>query len=524
MQKPKIYGLALAVLALPLTSWAQGVHLNEVVADNGSIIADEFDEFEDYIELYNDGAILMDLSGYGLSDDVLEPFKWTLPAEALVPASGHLLVWADGDTAQGALHAPFSVNADGEAIFLHDGTGAFVDSLSFDDLPTNVAWGRRTDGSATVGYSAPTPEAANPDNAPAIIREVTAGPAAPTAGQAFDVALQVDEDDGDPLSVELIYNTGGGDVTVSLVQEDSLWVGSIPALDEDTEVHYYLTAVDDQDAGTRKPASAPISTYHYEVFVGISPITVNEFMADNLSTIADGEGAFEDWIELVNLSNVEVDAGGLFLSDDPENPDQWKIPNGTTIPARGYLLIWADNDSGDPGLHTNFKLSKGGEFLGLYSSTPTGNVPLDTLSFGAQITDVSFARSADGLGEFASDLSPTPESYNGGTGLYVVATPNTSPVVVPPGQGQFGYHAAIFNRGAFSRSTKGWTVAVLDGNATDALLGPAPLTIAGRDYFSIGLAQPVPPNAPSGPASYELRVGTYPSIIEASDAFDVLRQ
>ena len=72
-------------------------------------------------------------------------------------------------------------------------------------------------------------------------------------------------------------------------------------------------------------------------------LTINEFMADNGSTIADENGDFDDWIEIHNAGNVPVDIGGYFISDDAAEPTAWQIPNVnpslTTIPAGGFLLL-----------------------------------------------------------------------------------------------------------------------------------------------------------------------------------------
>ncbi|MDZ4824617.1 MAG: CotH kinase family protein [Flavobacteriales bacterium] len=71
------------------------VVLNEVQTANMSTLADQDGQFKDWFELYNSGTAALDLSGYGLSDDVSMPLKWTLPAVTLDPGS-HLLIWASG--------------------------------------------------------------------------------------------------------------------------------------------------------------------------------------------------------------------------------------------------------------------------------------------------------------------------------------------------------------------------------------------------------------------------------------------
>ena len=97
-------------------------------------------------------------------------------------------------------------------------------------------------------------------------------------------------------------------------------------------------------------------TYSAEV-----PLVINEFMASNSSEIRDPQGEYDDWIEIYNYGNDAIDIGGLYLTDNLSAPAKWRIPEGkpgvATIPAGGYLLIWADSDIADSGLHASFKLS-----------------------------------------------------------------------------------------------------------------------------------------------------------------------
>ena len=94
---------------------------------------------------------------------------------------------------------------------------------------------------------------------------------------------------------------------------------------------------------------------------------INEFMADNDNIIADPQGDYDDWIEIYNPVDMNVSLNGFYLTDDLEDSLQWAFPD-TFIEAGGFLLVWADDDEGDEGLHTNFKLGADGEQVGLYLS------------------------------------------------------------------------------------------------------------------------------------------------------------
>ncbi|HNS19022.1 MAG TPA: lamin tail domain-containing protein [Sedimentisphaerales bacterium] len=159
-----------------------------------------------------------------------------------------------------------------------------------------------------------------------------------------------------------------------------------------------------------------------------SPVVVNEVMASNVTSYADPQGEYDDWIELYNTTDAPIDAGGLYLTDDQSEPRKWQIPTGdpalTTIPAQGFLLIWADGDTGDPGLHADFGLGADGDEVALFDSD--GRTLLDSISFGPQISDFSYGRNPDGGDVLIRMALPTPSESNIGIVLKVVAQPQFS--------------------------------------------------------------------------------------------------
>src|SRR3972149_4499968 len=104
------------------------------------------------------------------------------------------------------------------------------------------------------------------------------------------------------------------------------------------------------------------------------PLVINEFIASNSGGAVDPQGQDDDWIEIYNAGTEPIDMGGLHLTDNPDNPEKWRIPDEnpsvTTIPSGGYLIIWADIDEEDypAGLHANFELNASGGELGLFDS------------------------------------------------------------------------------------------------------------------------------------------------------------
>jgi hypothetical protein len=97
-------------------------------------------------------------------------------------------------------------------------------------------------------------------------------------------------------------------------------------------------------------------------------VVISEFMADNSSGLKDYYGQNSDWIELHNLEASPTDISGWHLTDSASNLTEWTFPAGTTIGAGGYLVVFAssrDIKAPNDELHTNFKLSSDGEYLGL---------------------------------------------------------------------------------------------------------------------------------------------------------------
>jgi hypothetical protein len=133
------------------------------------------------------------------------------------------------------------------------------------------------------------------------------------------------------------------------------------------------------------------------------PVVINEWMADNVGPggYSDpADGLFQDWFELFNPNATAVNLGGFYLTDNLSNPTKFLIPSNTVIAARGFLLVWADENgsqnlaTNNDHLHANFKLNNGGEALGLFA--PDGISPQHTVTFGPQFANVSQGLYPDG--------------------------------------------------------------------------------------------------------------------------------
>ena len=68
-------------------------------------------------------------------------------------------------------------------------------------------------------------------------------------------------------------------------------------------------------------------------------IFINELMADNISTIADDNSDYDDWVELYNDTDKDIDLGGMYLTDNLLNPTKWQFPNLTKIKSKKYSIL-----------------------------------------------------------------------------------------------------------------------------------------------------------------------------------------
>jgi len=160
---------------------------------------------------------------------------------------------------------------------------------------------------------------------------------------------------------------------------------------------------------------------------GSDPV-INEIMAANLSTIADDDGDFSDWIEIFNRGNQSVNLAGYGLSDDYDRPFRWIFPDVTLEPGE-YLLVWAsgkDRSNASGPLHTNFAISSDGEEILI---TEPGGSRVDEIPPVPIPGDISYGRTGAGSDELAFFSNPTPGYANYHVSYQGILTP---PVLTLP--------------------------------------------------------------------------------------------
>jgi hypothetical protein len=401
--------------------------LNEFMASNGTFLADEWGDFDDWIEVLNTGPGSADLTGMFLTDDLLRSTQWPIPFLILGPGE-RALFWADAEIGEGPRHTSFRLDSAGEAVGLFDtiiNGNQLIDSIVFGEQATDRSFGRFPDGAGPWIYMAtPTPTLPNVDegNIPPLVSETDHNPNSPDAGQEVIVTTRMRDLDGTLDDTRLFYDAGGGFLAVTLFDDglhgdgeagDQIHGATIPGFPANTSIRYYVRARDDDLDQTLDPIGAPGITYSYVVAFTPPELYINEFMASNSSTIPDEWNEFDDWVEIYNGDVDPIDLGGLTLSDDLAVPNKYTFP--TTILAPGdFILVWCDGTPAQGPFHAGFRLSAAGEQVGLFASAANGFAAIDTLTYGPQVTDISFGRFPDGAPNWQFFPSPTPGTSNTG--------------------------------------------------------------------------------------------------------------
>ena len=185
---------------------------------------------------------------------------------------------------------------------------------------------------------------------------------------------------------EISYSVTSGTAIVS--REHELYLGT----DADTEIQAIFTPL------------------HQDCLVeaGSTPVVVNEVSANN-GVAANEYGKRNDWIELYNTTDHDIDLEGMFLTDDPSEPEKYQITknslsatvnyqlsivNSTIIPAHGYYIVWADKLDPLRQLHAGFKLANDDEEIVML--TAADHSWSNTLTYSAMNGDESVGRYPDG--------------------------------------------------------------------------------------------------------------------------------
>lgn len=382
---------------------AEGLYINEVYAAG-----------DDWIELYNDLESSRDIGGFAIYDDATR--KYSLPTGTSIPAKGFLILNCNDEGL--GLNTNFRLTSSGETVYLENAVGTLIEKVEFPALDNGQSYARFPDGSFTMAVTGNTTKGtSNGDSQAPAVAKVNRTPLVPLIDQIVTIDAEL-VSNSNIASVKLFYRLNSASYTsVAMTLAGSFYQATIPAAATTGKIEYYIEVKGTNSKVSYSPSEAPIKTHGYLLNTDPLPqLKINEFLAFNTSCCPDhdsGVAEFDDWIEIYNAGSTAVNIAGMYLSDDKTNPFKHKIPSDnaliTTIPAGGYLVLWADNSQGQGPLHVEFALANTGEDVGIFYID--GRV-IDTYTFGIQSENISFGRTTDGASLWKAFNIPTPGKTN----------------------------------------------------------------------------------------------------------------
>ena len=142
-----------------------GVYISEVMASNDTVALGTTGATCDYLELYNSGNQTVDLSSYGLSNNLKRPRKWQFPQGTAIAPGEYKVIYLDGDTSVSTAYEPHTsfklARAGGDTVSFCDPSGRVLDRIPLSLIPTDHSFGRSIGYAGFYYYNQPTPGAAN---------------------------------------------------------------------------------------------------------------------------------------------------------------------------------------------------------------------------------------------------------------------------------------------------------------------------------------------------------------------------
>lgn len=189
------------------------VYLSEVMSSNDNVVAAAGSANKDWVEIWNSGNDAIDLSGWGLSDNINWPRKWQFPEGTLIWPGQYKIVMLDGNNSvdtSGTLHTSFKLQrAGGETLTLSTSDGRILDKLVLPEIPTDYSYGRTWGMGGFFYFDAPSPGAENKTG----FRGFTEAPVFAQAGGLYQenvtVSISV------PAGARVYYTLDGSIPTVS---------------------------------------------------------------------------------------------------------------------------------------------------------------------------------------------------------------------------------------------------------------------------------------------------------------------
>lgn len=140
--------------------------IQQVYAHNDIVINEVYtgyrkDEKSGWIELYNNTSNIVPLTGFYISNNVNEPYKWSFPDNVAIKPHSYLVVWDEKKKKKNNLHVNFTLSSAGERLFLNSTHSGMLDNVVVRNQVQAFAYGRVPNGTGNFAVTVPTLNAPN---------------------------------------------------------------------------------------------------------------------------------------------------------------------------------------------------------------------------------------------------------------------------------------------------------------------------------------------------------------------------
>lgn len=299
----------LSCIAAPLPIGAADLNhvvINEVCAKNTTFAAADGQHY-DWIELYNPTNASVDLSGYGLSDDADNLYRYTFPNQTVIPAKQKLLVFCNSTeiSLNGQLSAAFGLSTDGETLTLTSPDGKTIDTITFGIIETNISYGRTPDGSDLFAFMDMTPGADN--NTDSIIELDIEEPVLSKSSGFYQDAFQLSISAADGLTIR--YSMDGSDPTA----ESPKYSAPIAIKDISSEPNGISAITDIAPSSWMSQVSPPAEPVHKAMIIKAAAFDAEGNRSDVVTgTYFIGYQAKADYYQNMKVISLVTDSDNLF--------------------------------------------------------------------------------------------------------------------------------------------------------------------------------------------------------------------
>ncbi|WP_165108775.1 lamin tail domain-containing protein [Limisphaera ngatamarikiensis] len=394
-------------------SWS-GPWLNEVLARNNRAALAPWGEYADFIELHNPGSNAVSLAGLALGrGSGTGRNRWAFPPGVSIPGGGYLVVWCDGARPAGfvagsALNAGFDLDGDSDEVLLFNAAGQVVDRVAYGLQVRDLPLGRTAEGwqllaAATPGGPNAAPAELGPVTALRINEWLAANPDGPDWFELYNT-------DPRPVRLDGLRLTDNPSIPgrarfsippLSFIAGHG-WARFIADNDRSAGAHHVNFALNQrgdslllytadgqlidavgfglQSAGVSQ-GRLPDGGSNVVAFPGPSAGEPNYLPLTNVlisEVLSHTDPPFEDAVEILNLTDNPLDISGWYLSDSAADPKRYRVPEGTVIPARGYVVFYQfqfGSPDGEADAPPRFSFNSAhGDEVHLFEALPDGTL------------------------------------------------------------------------------------------------------------------------------------------------------